>query len=150
MIIRKGVKKDIPQVLDLIKELAEFENAPDQVTNTIERLENDGFGNQPVYDLFVAESENKIIGMAITYFRYSTWKGKNLYIEDLIINEKFRREGIGLKVFEELKKFAKNTSCVGISLQVLDWNKIGINFYKKLNMKFDKEWINCNLNLDEK
>ena len=150
MIIRKGVKKDIPQVLDLIKELAEFENAPDQVTNTIERLENDGFGNQPVYDLFVAESENKIIGMAITYFRYSTWKGKNLYIEDLIINEKFRREGIGLKVFEELKKFAKNTSCVGISLQVLDWNKIGINFYKKLNMKFYKEWINCNLNLDEK
>tara|TARA_Y100000816_G_scaffold270727_1_gene234725 strand:- start:8870 stop:9322 length:453 start_codon:yes stop_codon:yes gene_type:complete len=150
MIIRKGVKKDIPQVLDLIKELAEFENAPDQVTNTIERLENDGFGNQPVYDLFVAESENKIIGMAITYFRYSTWKGKNLYIEDLIINEKFRREGIGLKVFEELKKFAKNTSCVGISLQVLDWNKIGINFYKKLNMKFDKEWVNCNLNLDEK
>ena len=150
MIIRKGVKKDIPQVLDLIKELAEFENAPDQVTNTIERLENDGFGNHPVYDLFVAESENKIIGMAITYFRYSTWKGKNLYIEDLIINEKFRREGIGLKVFEELKKFAKNTSCVGISLQVLDWNKIGINFYKKLNMKFDKEWINCNLNLDEK
>ncbi len=150
MIIRKGVKKDIPQVLDLIKELAEFENAPDQVTNTIERLENDGFGNQPVYDLFVAESENKIIGMAITYFRYSTWKGKNLYIEDLIINKKFRREGIGLKIFEELKKFAKNTSCVGISLQVLDWNKIGINFYKKLNMKFDKEWINCNLNLDEK
>ena len=150
MIIRKGVKKDIPQVLDLIKELAEFENAPDQVTNTIERLENDGFGNQPVYDLFVAESENKIIGMAITYFRYSTWKGKNLYIEDLIINEKFRREGIGLKIFEELKKFAKNRSCVGISLQVLDWNKIGINFYKKLNMKFDKEWINCNLNLDEK
>ena len=150
MIIWKGVKKDIPQVLDLIKELAEFENAPDQVTNTIERLENDGFGNQPVYDLFVAESENKIIGMAITYFRYSTWKGKNLYIEDLIINKKFRREGIGIKIFEELKKFAKNTSCVGISLQVLDWNKIGINFYKKLNMKFDKEWINCNLNLDEK
>ena len=150
MIIRKGVKKDIPQVFDLIKELAEFENAHDQVTNTVKRLENDGFGNQPVYDLFVAESENKIIGMAITYFRYSTWKGKNLYIEDLIINEKFRREGIGLKVFEELKKFAKNTSCVGIALQVLDWNKIGINFYKKLNMKFDKEWINCNLNLDEK
>ena len=92
MIIRKGVKKDIPQVLDLIKELAEFENAPDQVTNTIERLENDGFGNQPVYDLFVAESENKIIGMAITYFRYSTWKGKNLYIEDLIIKIKSLEE----------------------------------------------------------
>ena len=150
MIVRKGIKKDIPQVLDLIKELAEYEKALDQVSNTVERLENDGFGKSPVYDLFVAEAENKIIGMAITFFRYSTWKGKNLYIEDLIINKKFRREGIGIKIFEELKKFAKNTSCVGISLQVLDWNKIGINFYKKLNMKFDKEWINCNLNLDEK
>ena len=80
MIIRKGVKKDIPQVLDLIKELAEFENALNEVTNTVKRLEDDGFGDNPVYNLFVAESENKIIGIAITVFRYSTWKGKNLYI----------------------------------------------------------------------
>lgn len=150
MIVRKGIKKDLPEVLELIKELAKYEKALDQVSNSVGRLEEDGFGESPVYDLFIAEIDNKIVGMAITFFRYSTWKGKNLYIEDLIINEKFRREGIGLKIFEELKKFAKNRSCVGISLQVLDWNKIGINFYKKLNMKFDKEWINCNLNLDEK
>ena len=77
MIIRKGIKQDIPQVLDLIKELADYEKALDQVTNTVERLEYDGFGESPVYDLFVAESENKIIGIAITFFRYSTWKGKN-------------------------------------------------------------------------
>tara|TARA_B100000029_G_C17275033_1_gene851286 strand:- start:28 stop:480 length:453 start_codon:yes stop_codon:yes gene_type:complete len=150
MIIRKGVKKDIPQVLDLIKELAEFENALNEVTNTVKRLEDDGFGDNPVYNLFVAESENKIIGIAITFFRYSTWKGKNLYIEDLIVNEKFRRKGIGIKIFEEVKKYAQESSCIGISLQVLDWNKIGINFYKKLNMKFDNEWVNCYLELDEK
>ena len=150
MIIRKGVKKDIPQVLNLIKELAEFENALNEVSNTVEKLEEDGFGDNPVYNLFVAESENKIIGIAITFFRYSTWKGKNLYIEDLIVNEKFRRKGIGIKIFEEIKKYAKESSCIGISLQVLDWNKIGINFYKKLNMTFDNEWVNCYLELDEK
>jgi GNAT superfamily N-acetyltransferase len=150
MNVRKGTKKDIPQVLDLIKELAEFENALDQVSNTVERLENDGFGESPVYDLFVAEDKNKIIGIAITFFRYSTWKGKNLYIEDLVVSENFRRKGVGLKIFDEVKKFAKNSRCVGISLQVLEWNKTGINFYKKLKMTLDNEWINCYLNLDEK
>ncbi len=98
MIIRKGNKDDLPQVLSLIKELAEFEKALNQVSNTVERLENDGFGDSPVYNLFVAESEKKIIGIAITFFRYSTWKGKNLYIEDLLISENYRRKGIGLKM----------------------------------------------------
>ena len=149
MIVRKGIKKDIPQVLDLIKELAEYEKALDQVSNTVERLKNDGFGKSPVYDLFEAEAENKIIGMAITFFRYSTWKGKNLYIEDLVVSENFRRKGVGFKIFEEVKKFAQASSCVGISLQVLDWNKTGINFYKKLNMNLDNEWINCYLDLNE-
>tara|TARA_B100002051_G_C16721119_1_gene632508 strand:- start:1738 stop:2190 length:453 start_codon:yes stop_codon:yes gene_type:complete len=150
MIVRKGIKKDIPQVLNLIKELAEFEKALDQVSNTVERLENDGFGESPVYNLFVAESDTKIVGMAITFFRYSTWKGKNLYIEDLIVTDKFRRKGVGIKIFEEVKRFAKKSSCTGISLQVLDWNKTGINFYKKLNMTFDDEWVNCYLSIDEK
>ena len=99
MIVRKGVKKDIPEVLELIKELAEYEKALDQVSNSVERLEEDGFGESPVYDLFIAEVDNKIVGMAITFFRYSTWKGKNLYIEDLIVNENYRRNGIGLKIF---------------------------------------------------
>ena len=149
MIVRKGIKEDLPQVLDLIKELAKYEKALDQVSNTVERLENDGFSKLPVYDLFVAEAKNKIIGMAITFFRYSTWKGKNLYIEDLVVSENFRRKGVGFKIFEEVKVFAKASSCVGISLQVLDWNKTGINFYKKLNMTLDNEWINCYLDLDE-
>ena len=150
MIIRKGTKADIPQTLKLIKELAEYENALDMVSNTIERLENDGFGENKVFDLFVAEKNKKIIGMALTFFRYSTWKGKVLYLEDLIVNSNQRRKGVGRNLFDEVSKFAKKESCVGLSLQVLDWNKIGINFYKKYNMKFDDEWINCYLEFDGK
>ena len=85
MIIRKGIKEDIPQALDLVKELAEYENALDKVSNTVERMVKDGFGNNPVYNLFVAENNNQITGIAITFFRYSTWKGKVLYLEDLVI-----------------------------------------------------------------
>ncbi len=149
MIVRKGIKEDTPHVLELIRELAEFEHALKEVTNTVERLERDGFGKDKVYDLFVAEEDGIILGIAITYFRYSTWKGKVLYIEDLVIREEKRRKGIGDKIFNEIKVFAKKEFCVGISLQVLEWNEIGINFYKKHNMKFDSEWINCYLNLDE-
>ena len=150
MIVRKGIKKDLPEVLELIKELAKYEKALDQVSNSVGRLEEDGFGKSPVYDLFIAEIDNKIVGMAITFFRYSTWKGKNLYIEDLIVSKNYRRKGVGLKISNEIKKFAHLSSCVGIALQVLDWNKTGINFYKKLNMKFDGEWINCYMSIDEK
>ena len=147
MIIRKGIKKDIPEVLELVKELAEFENSIEKVSNTIEKMENDGFGDEPIYDLFIAEKKNKIIGIAITYFRFSTWKGKVLYLEDLIINKKYRRRGIGYKIIKKVLSFAKEKKCIGMSLQVLEWNEIGINFYKKLNMEFDNEWINCYLKL---
>tara|TARA_X000000368_G_scaffold343898_1_gene282554 strand:+ start:1874 stop:2326 length:453 start_codon:yes stop_codon:yes gene_type:complete len=150
MIIRRGVKEDIPQTLELIKELAEYENALDEVSNTIEVLEKDGFGEEPVFDLFIAEKNKKIIGIALTFFRYSTWKGKVLYLEDLIVSNLYRRQGAGKKLFDEVTKFAKAKSCVGLSLQVLDWNEIGINFYKKYNMKFDEEWINCYMEFDEK
>ena len=150
MIIRRGAKEDIPQTLELIKELAEYENALDEVSNTIEVLEKDGFGEDPVFDLFIAEKNKKIIGIALTFFRYSTWKGKVLYLEDLIVSKLYRRQGTGKKLFDEVSKFAKAKSCVGLSLQVLDWNEIGINFYKKYNMKFDEEWINCYMEFDEK
>ena len=145
MIIRKGIKEDIPQVLDLVKELAEYENALDKVSNTVERMVKDGFGNNPVYNLFVAENNNQVTGIAITFFRYSTWKGKVLYLEDLVIKHQDRRKGIGKKLFEEVIKFAKKENCVGLSLQVLDWNESAINFYKKYNVDFDDEWINCYL-----
>ena len=145
MIIRPGKKSDIPQVFQLIKELAEYEKALDKVSNTVEKLEEDGFGPNPVYELFVAEIENKIVGIALTYFRFSTWRGKVMYLEDLIVKEHMRRKGIGKKLFDMVLDHAKVTSCVGLSLQVLDWNDLGINFYKKYNMEFDDEWINCYL-----
>lgn len=145
MIIRPGKKSDIPQVFDLIKELAEYEKAIDKVSNTVEKLEEDGFGPNPVYELFVAEIENKIVGIALTYYRFSTWRGKVMYLEDLIVKEHMRRKGIGKKLFDMVLDHAKVTSCVGLSLQVLDWNDLGINFYKKYNMEFDDEWINCYL-----
>ena len=145
MIIRPGKKSDIPQVFDLIKELAEYEKALDKVSNTVEKLEEDGFGPNPVYELFVAEIKNKIVGIALTYYRFSTWKGKIMYLEDLIVKEHMRRKGIGKKLFDMVLDHAKVTRCVGLSLQVLDWNDLGINFYKKYNMEFDDEWINCYL-----
>ena len=145
MIIRPGKKSDIPQVFELIKELAEYEKALDKVSNTVEKLEEDGFGPNPVYELFVAEIENNIVGIALTYYRFSTWRGKVMYLEDLIVRENMRRKGIGRKLFDMVLDHAKVTSCVGLSLQVLDWNELGINFYKKYNMEFDDEWINCYL-----
>ena len=145
MIIRPGKKSDIPQVFELIKELAEYEKALDKVSNTVEKLEEDGFGPNPVYDLFVAEIENSIVGIALTYYRFSTWRGKVMYLEDLIVKEHMRRKGIGKKLFDMVLDHAKVTRCVGLSLQVLDWNDLGINFYKKYNMEFDDEWINCYL-----
>ena len=145
MIIRPGKKSDIPQVFDLIKELAEYEKALDKVSNTAEKLEEDGFGPNPVYELFVAEIENNIVGIALTYYRFSTWRGKVMYLEDLIVKEHMRRKGIGKKLFDMVLDHAKVTRCVGLSLQVLDWNDLGINFYKKYNMEFDDEWINCYL-----
>ena len=145
MIIRKGIKEDIPQVLDLVKELEEYENALEKLSNTVEKMVKDGFGNNPVYDLFVAENNSQVIGIAITFFRYSTWKGKVLYLEDLVVKNQDRRKGIGKKLFEEVIEFAKKENCVGLSLQVLDWNESAINFYKKYNVDFDDEWINCYL-----
>ena len=145
MIIRPGKKSDVPQVFELIKELAEYEKALDKVSNTVEKLEEDGFGPNPVYELFVAEIENNIVGIALTYYRFSTWRGKVMYLEDLIVKEHMRRKGIGKKLFDMVLDHAKVTSCVGLSLQVLDWNDLGINFYKKYNMEFDDEWINCYL-----
>ncbi|GIR73225.1 MAG: N-acetyltransferase [Flammeovirgaceae bacterium] len=132
MIIRPGKKSDIPQVFDLIKELAEYEKALDKVSNTVEKLEEDGFGPNPVYELFVAEIENNIVGIALTYYRFSTWRGKVMYLEDLIVKEHMRRKGIGKKLFDMVLDHAKVTRCVGLSLQVLDWNDLGINFYKKI------------------
>ena len=106
VVIRKGKKADLNQVLDLIKELALYEKALDQVTITLPDLEQDGFGNHPFYWFIVAEYENKIIGISFYFIRYSTWKGKFLFLEDFIVQEKWRGNGIGAMLFESTIKIA--------------------------------------------
>ena len=143
--IRKGTKEDLPAVFDLIKELAIYEDGLDQVSNTIKSMEEDGFGEHPIYGLLVAESQEAIIGTAIYYYRYSTWKGKRMYLEDLIVTEEKRGEGAGKMLFDEVLAVGKRTKCTGMMWQVLDWNEPAINFYKKYETNFDGEWINCNI-----
>ncbi|HEU5292990.1 MAG TPA: GNAT family N-acetyltransferase [Cyclobacteriaceae bacterium] len=144
--IRSGTKQDLPRVLELVKELALYERAPHEVTNTVERMEKDGFGPNPIYGLFVAENERGIVGISIYYWRYSTWKGKRLYLEDIIVTEKERGSGIGKLLFDRTMKHALDEECTGMLWQVLDWNEPAINFYKKyFNAKLDGEWINCSL-----
>lgn len=147
--IRVGTKADLPRVLELIKELALYERAPHEVTNTVERMEKDGFGPNPIYGLFVAENAKGIVGISVYYWRYSTWKGKRLYLEDIIVTEKERGSGIGKLLFDRTMQHAVDENCTGMLWQVLDWNEPAINFYKKYNAKLDGEWINCSLETDQ-
>ena len=143
--IRLATKADIPDLLHLIKELAIFEKAPNEVINTPELMEKDGFGENNIFDAFVAEIDDHVIGMAITYFRYSTWKGKRLYLEDLIVTEKSRGLGAGQLLFQHCIQFGKESECNGMVWQVLDWNEPAIDFYKSYNANLDGGWINGTL-----
>ncbi|MEQ8927980.1 MAG: GNAT family N-acetyltransferase [Fulvivirga sp.] len=146
--IREGAKKDLPQVLELIKELAEYEKAGDQVETTVQQMGRDGFGPNPIFGLYVAEESSEIIGIAIYYYRYSTWKGKRIYLEDIVVTEEHRGKGIGKLLFEQVINKGKAENCTGMVWQVLDWNKPAINFYKKYYQAYlDAEWINCSIEL---
>ena len=149
MIIRIGEKKDLPRALELIKELATYEKAPHEVINTVALMEQDGFGTNPIYGLFIAENENGIVGISLYYWRYSTWKGKRLYLEDIIVTEKERGSGIGKLLFDRTMQKALEENCSGMMWQVLEWNEPAINFYKKYGAKFDAEWTNCTLEADQ-
>lgn len=143
--IRNGKREDLPRVLELIKELATFERAPHEVINTVALMEEDGFGKNPIYGFFVAENDKGIVGLSLYYWRYSTWKGKRLYLEDIIVTESERGSGIGKKLFDRTMQHAVDQNCSGMMWQVLDWNEPAINFYKKYGAKLDGEWINCSL-----
>lgn len=147
--IRAGIKADLPQVLELVKELALYERAPHEVINTVELMEEDGFGAYPIYGFFVAELQNRIIGLSLFYWRYSTWKGKRLYLEDIIVTETERGSGIGKKLFERTMQHALDQNCSGMMWQVLDWNEPAINFYKKYGTTFGEEWLNCTLEREQ-
>lgn len=144
--IRQGIKTDLPQVFELIKELAAYENGLHEVENSVERMEEDGFGDHPIFDFFVAEEGENILGTSIFYYRFSTWKGKRLYLEDLVVRESKRGTGIGKLLLDRTVEKAKAENCTGMMWQVLDWNEPAINFYKKYGADLDGEWINCSLN----
>lgn len=143
--IRKGTSADVAPAFRLIKELAEYEKAPEQVINTVEQMLKDGFGEKPIFDLLVAETENNIAGIAIYFIKYSTWKGKCLYLDDIVVQESLRGKGIGQKLFDAVAAEAKLLNCQQLQWQVLNWNEPAINFYKKYNTVFDDDWINCKI-----
>ncbi len=145
IIIRKGEPADLDQVLALIRELAEYERAPEEVSNTLSQLMEDGFGKYPVYGLLVAATPTEIAGIAIYFTKYSTWKGKGIYLEDIVVGEKFRRRGIGRMLFDAVITESQKAGARQLHWQVLNWNEPAIAFYKKYNASFDDTWINCKL-----
>ena len=140
MIIRKALKKDMPCVLELIQELAIFEKEPDAVVVTVDDLVRDGFSEQPLFQWFVAEVENEIIGMALFYYRYSTWKGKTIHLEDLIVKESKRGTGAGFALYKEIIQQGKAENVRRIEWNVLDWNTPAIDFYEKSGAKVLGDW----------
>jgi ribosomal protein S18 acetylase RimI-like enzyme len=159
--IRRAVKKDCARLLELVNELALYEKAPQEVTVTLEHFEESGFGEKPVWWAFVATSPSNslsqgegeqasdnhevILGFALYYIRYSTWKGQRMYLEDILVTEEARGKGIGKLLMDQLIAEAKERKLNGIVWQVLEWNEPAINFYKKYNAGFDAEWVNCSI-----
>lgn len=138
--IRKAEDADLPAIFILIQELAVFENGLDKVSNSLEQMQEE----KDCFNCFVVENEDgKVIGMALYYFVYYTWVGKSLYLEDLIVSEAYRGNGIGTLLLDKIIKTAKTENCKRLRLQVLHWNQPAIDLYQKSGFKVDKEWYNC-------
>ncbi|RZK81229.1 MAG: GNAT family N-acetyltransferase [Pedobacter sp.] len=141
--LRTAVAEDCDRLMELINELALYEKAPQEVTVTLREFIEAGFGKNKVWDAFVAETDGIIIGFALYYTRYSTWKGRRLYLEDFIVTEKFRGKGVGKLLFEAVMKEAKNGNYNGMVWQVLDWNQPALNFYNKYAAGIEAGWLNA-------
>jgi ribosomal protein S18 acetylase RimI-like enzyme len=143
-IVRTATPADVPSIYNLIKELALYEKAPTEVINTPEQLLRDGFNAEnPLYTAHVAQTDNCIIiGFTLCYIRYSTWKGPVLYLEDLYVNDAYRRYGVGKALFENCIEMARSNGYKRLTWQVLDWNQPAIDFYKQWSARLDPEWIN--------
>ena len=144
--IRTALKSDMPVVLDLIKDLAIYEKEPEAVITSVKQLETDGFGENKVFDCVVAENEIGVVGFALYYTGYSTWKGKTLYLEDFLVKKDCRGLGIGKLLFQNVVDEAKRRGVKRMDWQVLEWNKLAIDFYKRSNADLDPEWLNGRLN----
>lgn len=147
--IRTALKNDCPRILELIHELAVYENAPEEVTVNLNHFIDAGFGSHPVWKAFVAEADNVVVGFALFYTRYSTWKGCRLYLEDFIVTEDMRGKGIGKVLFESVIQESKNGNYNGMVWQVLDWNEPAINFYNKYNASLESGWLNASLSTEQ-
>ncbi len=147
--LRRGQETDLPRVLALIQELAVYERAPEAVTNTLDMMRRDGFGPEPIFGFFVLEDGDDLLGLALFYTAYSTWKGRMLYLEDLVVTEAARRGGYGRQLFDAVVAEAQRTGAQRMKWQVLDWNEPAIGFYKKLGATIETEWLNGNLSAEE-
>ena len=139
-IVRTATKADMPAVLELIRELAAFENEPEAVITTVEMLEAEGFGENPLFHCFVAEREGKVEGMALIYYRFSTWKGRTIHLEDLIVREDRRGTGMGGALFRKVIEYAKEQNVKRAEWVVLDWNQHAIDFYERSGARILKDW----------
>ncbi|HYD90693.1 MAG TPA: GNAT family N-acetyltransferase [Flavobacterium sp.] len=146
MTIRPGTKEDMPAVLDLIKELAAFEREPDAVVVTVDELVKDGFGPDPLFYTFIAEANNEVIGIALFYYRYSTWKGKTIHLEDLIVKQEKRGTGAGSALYKEVIKFARKEGVRRVEWVVLNWNTHAIQFYERSGAAIMRDWLTVQMN----
>nr|WP_315166164.1 GNAT family N-acetyltransferase [uncultured Flavobacterium sp.] len=140
MNIRKGNPEDMKAVLGLIQELAEFEKEPNAVLITVDDLIRDGFSENPLFHVFVAELDSEIVGIALYYYRYSTWKGKTIHLEDLVVKEKMRGTGLGYALYSEIIKQGQKDNVRRIEWNVLDWNTPAVQFYEKSGAKVLDDW----------
>ncbi len=147
--IRYAAAADCPRMMELVHELAVYERAPEAVTVSLEHFIESGFGDKPVWWALVAEVDGTVVGFALYYIRYSTWKGQRMYLEDILVTEAWRGKGIGTLLMDKLITIAKEKGYSGMLWQVLDWNEPAINFYKKYKASFDPEWVNVSLEIGD-
>jgi len=147
--LRIAKKEDCPRLMELVNELALFERAPEEVTVSLQEFEDAGFGEKPVWKAFVAEDNDIIIGFALYYVRYSTWKGRRVYLEDLIVTEDYRGKGIGKLLFDKVIRETQELGYSGMVWQVLDWNEPAIKFYNKYGSSIEAGWLNASLSKEQ-